>query len=461
MPEVGARPFRTTVGVSLSALVLAVALLGVANIRTGPRLVEATVDAASAVDNGGQRLTLRFDQAVAAPQPPDVTVSPRADLDIVSADPSSLVLRFRAALRYDTTYRVEVPALQSRATGARSPVRYAFTTPPATYYVLHRGETPTTGDRISRYTVGQAAYDDVFLGSGISEFAVAAPFLVAVTTDPHKGATLVVDRLDQPTAPRSVLGKPVLTQLHASGPGGVFGFTVGGGPNDDGPSDLYLFNPDDAAGTAGVVAVKDGAGRPFVAVDWAFVPGTTALVAQTPDLTTFLLDPLGGAPPRPLGTHLELDGFVPGSTTLVVGDGDVHTALDLATGTSWVVQPSTSVDEPLLQLLPMPPGRPPLQLRVQAADGDSLYFVTSTDQHPGDFLFAPGEPEAWIQKICASPNGQYLSIEGVPARARPDDYRDHPSFRAITTSLVDLTDGATTSTVDGLDSSWCARTVKP
>jgi hypothetical protein len=90
-----------------------------------------------------------------------------------------------------------------------------------------------------------------------------------------------------------------------------------------------------------LITVSGFDGKPFEPLDWAFVPGTTSIVAQAADNSFYLIDPLHGTPTQPLGGHSRMYGFVPGSTTLIVDDNGDYKAIDLATGNTSTVRPST------------------------------------------------------------------------------------------------------------------------
>jgi hypothetical protein len=90
----------------------------------------------------------------------------------------------------------------------------------------------------------------------------------------------------------------------------------------DGQLDLC----DQAAGELIPVLGLDG--KPLEQLDWAFVPGTTSIVAQTADSSFYLLDPLNDSPTQALGGRSRMYRFVPGPTTLIVDDNGDFKAID-------------------------------------------------------------------------------------------------------------------------------------
>ena len=106
--------------------------------------------------------------------------------------------------------------------------------------------------------------------------------------------------------------------------------------------------------TGKLIKVSGFDGKPFQPLDWAFVPGTTSIVAQTADTSFYLIDPLNGRPTQPLGGHSRMYGFVPGSTTLIVDDNGDYKAIDLATGNTSTLAIDTCPEAAgLQQLLPL------------------------------------------------------------------------------------------------------------
>jgi hypothetical protein len=166
----------------------------------------------------------------------------------------------------------------------------------------------------------------------IEQYAVADPAIAVVTSDADGAGTLTVGPVDGSEPTQTLAENSDISQLKSSGPSGLLGFVLTplSDPDRGGDGQLHLCDPV----TAKLITVSGFDGKPFEPLDWAFVPGTTSIVAQTADNSFYLIDPLTGRPIQPLGGHSKLYGFVPGSTTLIVDDNGDYKSIDLARGTT-------------------------------------------------------------------------------------------------------------------------------
>jgi hypothetical protein len=176
---------------------------------------------------------------------------------------------------------------------------------------------------------------------------------------------------------------------------------------------LHLYDP--VAGK--LITVPGFDGKPLDPLDWAFVPGTTSIVAQTADTSLYLIDPLNGTPTQPLGGHSRMYGFIPGSTTLIVFDNGDHKAIDLARGTTSGLPAIDLPDSAALQqLLPLAGDRGYVGW-VATQDGAGLVVVIS-DGHARQIYAEDPDPAGGIQSICLSSNGQYVVVRWRCLRTR-------------------------------------------
>lgn len=447
--------FRMTAAGTITTMFLAVIGLTVANASQGPHLTGAEINPQAAIQRSGQRLILRFDQPVVAVTAAAVTITPAVPVTVKS-DRGTLTVRFGTTLRYATTYEIAA-RVRGTTTGAASNLAYSFQTPKAEVYLLQRagaGAALGTPDRIIRTSVGSTIQELVRSGPRIQEYAVADPAIAVVTQNAIQGGSLTVGPVSGSGPTRTIADHSDISQLQSSGPGGLFGFvrTPLTGPNRN-IRQLQLYDPVSGGNLIGVLGFD---GKPLDAQDWAFVPGTTSIVAQTADASFFLIDPLNGAATQPLGGHLTMDGFVPGTTTLIVEDPGHHTAIDLATGVSSTL-PAINLPEAetLYKLFPLAGNRRYAGLVLTYAEPNSRYAVVAIGTGVIRPLYAPKPVTATIGAVCPSPNDEYLAVETSPGDAVSDEYDFAPGLTNTTTVFVDTVTGRTDGTAAGFAVDWC------
>jgi hypothetical protein len=441
--------FRLTAAVTIGVLALAAVGLTVANAVQGPRLLDAQINPVAAVEGAGQRLVLRVDQTVAHLTADQVTVTPTVPVEPTS-DGAALILRFADSLRYATTYEIAAK-VRSATTGASTTLRYSFRTPDGAFYVLQRAASNAEANapaQIVRHVIGSTEQRVVRRQPHIEQYAVADP-AIAVVTSAADGAGTLVGPLDGSERTQTLADNSEISQLKSSGPSGLFGFVLTplSDPDLGGGGQLHLYDP--VAGK--LITVSGFDGKPFEPLDWAFVPGTTSIVAQTDDTSLYLIDPLNGRPTQPLGGHSRMFGFVPGSTTLIVDDSGGYKAIDLARGTTSAL-PAIDLPEAAApqQLLPLAGDRGYVGW-VATQDGAGLVVVIS-DGHARQIYAEAPDPAGGIQSICLSPNGQYVAVAKLPRdiATNPDS-----SGFADRTEFVDTATGRTDHDVAGSQVNWC------
>jgi len=441
--------FRLTAAVTIGVLVLAVVSLTLANARQGPRLLDAQINPNAAVEGAGQRLVLRVDQTVAKLTADQVSVTPVAPVETRS-DGAAVMLRFTDSLRFGTTYEITA-RVRSAATGASATLRYSFRTPEGAFYLLQRAASNTDSGapaQIVRGFTGSTEQQVVRSQPRIEQYAVADPAIAVVTSDAAGAGTLTVGPLDGSKPSVTLADHSQISQLKSSGPGGLFGFVLtplnerdltGGG--------LHIYDP--AAGK--LIKVSGFDGKLLDPLDWAFVPGTTSIVAQRDDSSLYLIDPLSRAPTQALGGHTRMYGFVPGSTTLIVDDNGHDKAIDLATGNTSSLPAIELADAAALQqLLPLGGDRGYLGW-VVTQDGAASVVVLGDGEVRQIYAEDP-DPAGGIQNICLSPNGQYLAVAKLPRDAATNP--DTAGF-ANKTQLIDTATGRTEQKMAGSDINWC------
>jgi hypothetical protein len=443
--------FRLTAAVTIGALVFAAVGLTVANAVQGPRLLDAQINPGAAVEGAGQRLLLRVDQTIAHPTADQVTVTPIVPVETTS-DGAAVILRFADSLSYATTYQI-VAKVRSATTGASSTLTYSFRTPDGAFYILQRAASNADDDapaQIVHHVIGSTEQRVVRSQPHIEQYAVADPTIAVVTSDAGGAGTLTVGPLDGSEPSQTLAANSDISQLKSSGPSGLFGFVLTplSDPDQGGDGQLHLYDPV----TAKLITVSGFDGKPFEPLDWAFVPGTTSIVAQTADTSFYLIDPLHGTPTQPLGGHSRMYGFVPGSTTLIIDDNGGYEAIDLARGTTSTL---AALDLPeaaaaLQQLLPLAGDRGYVGWAATQDGAGSVVVIN--DGHARQIYAEDPDPTGGIQSICLSPNGQYLAVAKLPrdAATNPDS-----SGFANKTEFVDTATGRTEHDVAGSQVNWC------
>jgi hypothetical protein len=436
--------------VTIGALLFAAVGLTVANTLQGPRLLDAQINPGAAVEGAGERLVLRVDQTVAELTADQVTVTPRVPVE-PTLDGAAVILRFADSLSYATTYHI-VAKVQGATTGAPSTLRYSFRTPEGAFYILQRAASNADTDapgQIVHHFIGSTEQRVVRRQPRIEQYAVADPVIGVVTSDAAGAGTLTVGPLDGSKLAQTLADNSDISQLKSSGPSGLLGFVLTplSGPDRGGDGQLHLYEPV----TGKLIKVSGFDGKPSNPLDWAFVPGTTSIVAQTADNSFYLIDPLNDRPTQPLGGHSRMYGFVPGSTTLIVDDNGDYKAIDLARGnTSTVPDIDLSDSAGIQQLLPLGGHRGYVGW-VATQDGAGLVGVINNGNVRRIYAEEP-DPVGGIQSICLSPNGQYVAVAKLPRDAATN--RDSSGI-ANRTELVDTATGRTDQAVDGSNINWC------
>jgi hypothetical protein len=442
--------FRLTAAVMIGVLLLAAAGLTVANTVQGPRLLDAQINPGAAVEGAGERLILRVDQTVAEPTTDQVIVTPTVPVE-PTTDGAALILRFADSLSYATTYEI-VAKVQSGTTGASATLTYSFRTPDGAFYTLERAASNADADapdQIVHHLLGSPEQRVVRSQPRIEQYAVADPAIAVVTSDAAGAAALTVGPLDGSEPNQTLADNSDISQLRSSGPSGLLGFVLTPLNDTDlgGGGQLHFYDP--VAGK--LIKVSGFDGKPLEPLDWAFVPGTTSIVAQTADNSFYLIDPFNGRQTQPLGGHSRMYGFVPGSTTLIVDDSGDYKAIDLATGNTSTV-PALDLPEAagLQQLLPLGGDRG--YIGWMATQDGAASVVVINDGNARQIYAEEPDATGGIQNICLSPNGQYLAVAKLPrdTATNPDS-----SGFANKTEFVDTATGRTDHDVAGSQVNWC------
>ncbi|WP_150307698.1 hypothetical protein [Planctomonas psychrotolerans] len=463
-PRPGRSRFRRVNGVVLTVLAGAAIALGAANATQGPRLNSAEINTRALVARAEQRLVLHANQSLTDIDASQVTVTPSVPVD-VSVDAAAITIRFQEILDYDTDYSVSVADVTGAFTNAARRFDYDFVTPSVDVYTLLRNTTTEAGvdapDRVLRNSPTGAESTVVFEAPRIQEYAASETVLMTVLQEQDDTTALVLTSLSDGVS--TTVGTPAGGPLHDLRMSDeLVGFRMGGeldAVTSTRPAPLFVLDLTDASGVPVQVVGLDGA--PLPVLDYLFVPGTTALVAQAEDTQLYLVDPVTGTPPTPLGQHAELRGFVPGTTDLVVADPLSGSRIDLADGSVRPLDLPPAEADPVLtagKIVVLGENTYLQQFdrfdysEAQTSISSVLRLVDPTGTRPA---YTPASESSRIRDFCMSPNGQLAAIEVVPAGSPVDDYDRLPAFTDITTYFVDVATGATRRSVSGFLPSWC------
>ncbi|MBT2594015.1 hypothetical protein [Arthrobacter sp. ISL-72] len=209
-------------------------------------------------------------------------------------------------------------------------------------------------------------------------------------------------------------------------------------------------------------------GKAVSALKYSFVPGTASLAIQTDAGALILADAAeGDAPPRPLGAHAEMRGFIPGTTKLHVADKSptpltqpaVHSAINLADG-SLAPFPLRATDMDATSyagsMAIIDETGSYAQVISETRSGSTTSVVAVTDQQQTRILYRP-EPEwSQIRDICLSPDRKTLAVETTAPQGVTDRYIVRPGFTEMRTEIISLDSGNRTRALPGFQPSWCS-----
>ncbi|TFC55529.1 MULTISPECIES: hypothetical protein [unclassified Cryobacterium] len=465
----GGRRFRRTLAALLTGLIVLCLALVAVNVLNGPRLTGFQVDTSAVVTTANQRLVLDTNQQLAEVSTDQITVSPAGVLDVQTRN-DSIVIVFPQPLAYDTEYTVTVNDVTGPFADRSSDLAVSFRTDEAPLYLLSRSpaqpnEPTKAPDRIVRTTVGSAETSVAFSAPYIQSFVPVGDELVVVTLTEDLTNTLsLVDR-DGRAAELTMPGTGTVHDLQASPSSSTIGFRFTSAAGAGGHVyDNTLFLLDLTRGTVDTVTGLDG--EPVQAIAWGFMANRAEVVAQLFDTTLLLIDPRAGTEtvPIPIGQFPNLNAFAPDGLRIAVSDQDRQYILDLSTGAEAAIVPQdVAGTTPYTAELRFLTGGEGYVQRVAEFDqatgrvGQSLILVTGDPATPTTrVVYEPVLPNETIVGFAISPNDQYLAIQTVPNSQTQvtDGYPVDPQATTATTLFVDLSTGAITRSIVGIDATW-------
>lgn len=422
----------------------------------GPKLADARIDAATAIQQPDQQLRLFVNQAVEEVVADQVTVAPEVGISVTSSG-EVIAIQFDAPLRYNTEYVVSVAGVVSTTLPQPSTLEYRFSTPSPDLYYLDRG---SPADEIVRTGLTGSDREVVFSGERIQSFDVTGQVLVVASlTDDDSSRLELVSLVDGAVENLRLPGTGQLSDLAVSDVGSVVGFTFTPSERD----------PDDVLGGRRVFVLALESGRELRPVgelggdslpvtDWRFIPGSASLVVQGVEQTVFVVDSAEGSIPSPIGRFTELVSVSRDGETLAARDGLGGVFVTLADASVARFEPSLiEGGQPFLgQLELLANGDVIEKAALQSTEGRYVVVVAVDDGTIGRILYQTPNLVGSIEEFRVSPNGQYVAIEVVPvvSDSVSDGYAENPRSTSITTVVVDIETGLIVRSVEGFGLVW-------
>ncbi len=444
--------FRRPFALVVAGLLAASVGLGAAVWLQGPKLADASIDAAAAVQYPSS-LRMFANGPITEVADEQVEIAPAAAVR-VSTDDRVLTLSFAEPLRAGTEYTVTVAGVRGAGSG-ESVFEHSFTTPALAFSYLRRGEDT---DRILSTSVGADETAELYTADRIQTFA------------PVGGALAVVELADDGTSVlRTVAADGNAQAVNLPEPGRiealagvtegstlVFSFTSATEP----PGRAYeshVFTLD-LAGDRVVTPVLGLDGQPLQAPRWLRMPRSDLLIAQQRDQTVVVVD-LATGTVGPLGEFAELGRLALDGESLEVEDllgpmrldlesGDrVRTELSLVDGVELVDGGSQELWNG---------SRVHQTLRYLAEDNRFESLVVLDDGSEGRALYEPAGEAGVVLDVSVSPNGQYAAVLVVPdiEASVTDGYAIDPQSTTVTTVLVDIGTASVVQSFVGFGIVW-------
>lgn len=304
----------------------------------------------------------------------------------------------------------------------------------------------------------------------IQEYAALPSALAVVTLNDDNTSSLeIVPLTGGPATLVALPASGTVENLKAATSEHLVGFTfTSSTPSSQHSKTLYVYDINDPS--AGPRAVQ-GLNGTFSAIDWRFVPGTSAVVAQAPDSSLFLMDTAGTGKVSPLGAHGGILGFVSAGNELAVMDAGLNKGVDpprymtinLASGTpaplslpgqvqTGLLQGNaTTVSQPVL----LDPAGGHLQSVSTHESGKESSTIILNDRNGSRTIYQPAPEWSRVQDFCLSPSGDFLAVETAAPQYVGDQYPVRPAPSPMQTDVVDLKSGTITKTVPGFLPNWC------
>jgi hypothetical protein len=456
MPPETTTSFRRAFIAVIAVLAVLVATLAVATFVQGPKLSSVQFDATGLVTKSAQQLRLFTNQNVAAITAKQVAIAPSVPFS-VSSTGQVIALQFARPLRYATTYRVSIARVASAADGQSANLHYQLTTAsPDLYYLRRSGDSQP--DQIVRTGIRSPVLHIAYSAKRITDFAVFTRALAVATLDAQGESSLAIIGSQGLVQSINLPGPGTVDLLHANTDTGILGFTftsAGATTQRKYTNTLFTVDPN---GTALPQPVKDPGGAPLSVLNWAFVPGSSELLAQGINQSLMLIDPAKADGITPLGNYLQVGSIAADGKSVDVSDVDGPLDLSFATVKTRRIVPSKLGDiHPFAGVATKLPGGH-IQLDSiydPKTAGFTNHLVFDNGKEARE-LFHPPIATGSIEGYSVSPNGQYVAIVSNPdvPTSAADGYPLDGQPTSVTTYFVDITTGALIKSVTGFGTSW-------
>lgn len=456
---------RFTLGFIL-ILVASASGLGVINATQGPRISSIEMNQEALITRPGQRVLIHTNQRLAPITPDQLKISPSTDVEEITVNQNTITVRFAAILDYSTNYTVSVHA-RGAFTGIDAKLHFTFSTSDTDVFSLQRDTRQDSRgndrpDQILRTSIsGTTPSEKVFEAPRIQEYVPLQNLFAVVTLDKNNTPSLILTSpSDGVQVPVDVRGANTIRELHATSRGDLFGYILDRGSQAGEPrSSLFLY--DLTTGEGKPTPVTGFSGNSLPVIDWAFVPGTNSLVAQGEDGQIYLIDPLTNSNPTPVGQHVEMRGFIPGTAQLIVVDPVGKSIIDLETGTTKPLNlTELQVPANLYQAKVLPLSQASYigqytEIKPGMSSKDATSVLILSEPTGSRELYRTSSPGSRIRDYCLSPNGQYLAVEVISQEGVLDNYPVVYGYSASSIIFVPLTMSASTRSINGFLPDWC------
>jgi hypothetical protein len=454
----GTRPdsFRRTFIATIVVLALLCAGFVTLDLVTGPKLSRVQVDTAQVVQQSNQQLRFFSTEQLGAVSSAQLVIEPSVDTSL-SVSGQVLAVQFARPLDYDTDYTVSVSGVTNTSDDQAATFTSSFHTADPPLYLLHRS---SEGDSILRASIGSSGRETVFTAEGIEDYVQVGGALAVTRANGDGTSSLSLVALDDGTVEQLPLPIPgVVSQLSATPTGSMIGFALTSANDDYDPEHNNVLYTLDLAGGRTFASVPALDGKSLEVQGWAFVPGTTKLVAQDLDSDVAQFDLNDPSAIVPLGHYADFAGLSTDGTEMAVRDqlGPVRVSLSRAADDD--ITPSI-VDGAIprggdVALLSDGYRAQVVEVYDDAAHKFAAYVVLD-DGVTARKIYQTVRQEGRIVAMTPSPNDQYLAIEVEPnvANSVTDGYAQNPRSTTITTVIVDMSSGAVVRSLEGFAIDW-------
>ncbi|MFB2585559.1 hypothetical protein [Herbiconiux liukaitaii] len=441
-PEPGSttpsRSFGWTVAATCVVLALVSGALVGASALIGLRVEVSLPDPERSVNAAHQAVVLTANQQLQPIDADDVDITPAVPFSL-TASANRITIVLDEVLDHATDYRIEVDGVSGSFGDEPATIARTFTTPAAGLVIEREGPAgdelvlvePAEAGSIGDPT-GQPAETTLLTGRTISDFTAGGErVLVAVAgeSDGHDDLLLLQSDPDGQMSgdPVTELAMPepgFASQLGIEATEQLWGFRFEASEESaDRTLDKVLLV---GRGTEAPQPVLGIDGQPLRVLDWAFLPGRPALVAQGVDQNVVLIDLRPDRPAVPLGSHPSLVTTGLDGRSMVIGEEDGLVRHDLVSGAVEPIDilrgddrfayPSDAVVADGFLLLSYSVVDPATHQFVQLVSvrrsDDDAPAADPGGATPADaILFDSGTSGATVADVALTPNGRFAAVE--------------------------------------------------